>query len=235
VIAGPSSFLGLFADEARVEIPAIQRDYAQGRQDEHSREVRTRFIEALGGVLSTNAASAPLDLDFVYGRWKVDERILEPLDGQQRLTSLFLLHWYVASGEGRFDEFRSWIVRPDGSSSFTYRTRPAAREFFDALVRGPAPIVELKAEGRKVSAWLTDAVWFVSSWLRDPTVLGALTMLDAIHERFAGAAGTWSRLVSVDAPLIIFRLLPLASFNLSDDLYIKMNARGKPLTPFEVF
>ena len=69
-------------------LPVIQRDYAQGREDEHSREVRKHFIVALGTALSRDLAdAAPVDLDFVYGRRRVPERPLEPLDGQQRLTT----------------------------------------------------------------------------------------------------------------------------------------------------
>ncbi len=233
---GSSSFRELFGDGHRVEIPVIQRDYAQGREDEHSREVRRRFLDALGGVLdSERTDTAALDLDFIYGRWKVADRTLEPLDGQQRLTTLFLLHWYVASLDGAFDEFRSWITVPSGGACFTYRTRPAAREFLDALVRQPAPLGTIGAKSRALSDWVTDSVWFVRSWRRDPTVRGCLTMLDAIHGRFAASKEVWPRLVSTASPAIIFRLLLLENFDLSDDLYVKMNARGKALTPFEVF
>ena len=44
----------------------------------------------------------------------------------------------------------------------------------------------------------------------------------------------WTRLTSEEAP-IAFYYQPLKDFGLSDDLYIKMNARGKQLTPFENF
>lgn len=42
----------------------------------------------------------------------------------------------------------------------------------------------------------------------------------------------WNKLKSNIAP-IVFYYLPLKDFGLSDDLYIKMNGRGKPLTAFE--
>lgn len=233
---GISSFRGLFGEGQRVEIPVIQRDYAQGREDERSQEVRARFVKELASVLLKDGAGMPpLDLDFVYGRWKPDEQTLEPLDGQQRLTTLFLLHWYVASLDGAFDEFRSWITHERGGSCFTYRTRPAAREFFDALVQHAGPIQAFEAKLHAVSDWVTDSVWFVRSWLRDPTVRGCLTMLDAIHGALWGAQGLWRRLASTASPTIVFRLLLLENFGLSDDLYVKMNARGKALTPFEVF
>jgi hypothetical protein len=233
---GHTSFRALFGDGRRVEIPVIQRDYAQGRSDEHSREVRGRFLDALAGALDPTAKStATVDLDFVYGRWTAGAKMLEPLDGQQRLTTLFLLHWYLACLDGAFDEFQSWITMPGGGSCFTYRTRPSAREFFDALVLAPVPHAALGDEPQALSHWLTDAVWFVRSWLRDPTVRGCLMMLDAIHKRLHNAKGAWSPLVCETSPAITFHLLLLENFNLSDDLYVKMNARGKALTSFEAF
>jgi len=60
-------------------------------------------------------------------------------------------------------------------------------------------------------------------------------MLDAIHKRFARSVGLFSRLIDEVQPAITFQLLDLNNFGLSDDLYIKMNARGKPLTEFENF
>ncbi len=60
-------------------------------------------------------------------------------------------------------------------------------------------------------------------------------MLDAIHGFFRSSDGLYSRLVDEDHPAITFGLLPLEHFGLTDDLYIKMNARGKPLTAFETF
>jgi hypothetical protein len=69
---GNSSFRELFDDGHLVEIPVIQRDYAQGREDEHSREVRRRFPRRARSNRLVQKRWKPrtLDLDFVYGRWK---------------------------------------------------------------------------------------------------------------------------------------------------------------------
>ena len=78
-----------------IEIPIIQRDYAQGRKSKG--EVRDLFLQALYDYLEDNIPNR--DLDFVYGSTEVEEgnEKFIPLDGQQRLTTLFLLHWYLAS------------------------------------------------------------------------------------------------------------------------------------------
>ena len=61
--------------------------------------IRRNFLDAIVGAV-TSEQQVPLD--FVYGdvskrRVAGDGKVtLRPLDGQQRLTTLFLLHWYVA-------------------------------------------------------------------------------------------------------------------------------------------
>ncbi len=226
------TFRELFADGRRVEIPIIQRDYAQGRDDARSQQILDTFLRELRHVLVEPAAK-PLDLDFVYGRWR-DDGVLEPLDGQQRLTTLFLVHWYLAQRDGRQDELRAWLS--DGAHCrFSYRTRASAEELLDELVKETVAPASLGAPGWPLSRWLTDRAWFLGGWLRDPTVRGCLRALDAIHALFADVDGGYERLTSTEAPPVFFHVLHLADFGLSDDLYVKMNARGKALTGFEIF
>lgn len=217
-----------------VQVPIIQRDFAQGRESQT--EIRTAFLDAIFRALSKEPSdlSLPLDLDFVYG--SIDEvRSLTfyPLDGQQRLTTLFLLHWYLAYSDKKFDEFRSFMT-VDGKSRFTYEVRPSSREFFDALSVW-SPLDNWPQSYDSLRTAIEDQPWFFHWWKRDPTIKSALNMLDAIHEKFKNSEGFYDRIVGLDSPYITFQLLDLANFGLSDDLYIKMNARGKPLTAFEVF
>ena len=81
-----------FIQEHGVAIPLIQRDYAQGR--EGKAELRKRFLVNLSHALRNKDSNNPLILDFVYGVKDKNGNII-PLDGQQRLTTLWLLHWYI--------------------------------------------------------------------------------------------------------------------------------------------
>lgn len=72
-----------------ITIPRIQRAYAQGRSDAHAVKTRERFLSAIHAGLINNG----LTLDFIYGN--IQNGQLIPLDGQQRLTTLWLLHWYA--------------------------------------------------------------------------------------------------------------------------------------------
>jgi len=226
-------FSQLLDRHGRVEVPRIQRDYAQGREAES--EVREEFLAALHGALGLPIGDVklPINLDFIYGSVEgtVNTRFL-PLDGQQRLTTLFLLHWYTAWQDGCSADFKK-LMCPDGSSRFSYSVRPSSAEFFDALVN--FELGSLPEKGTKLSSLIRNQSWYFRYWRLDPTIQSILRMLDSIHEKFHDLKGGYARLTSVNNPAITFQLLDLENFGLSDDLYIKMNARGKPLTPFETF
>lgn len=228
------TFVGLFEGVQRpdfnpalasirsVEIPLIQRDYAQGRSTPKVEDIRLAFLDALRDAVLTDQR---LSLDFVYGG--VTNGVLRPLDGQQRLTTLFLLHWYLANRSARTTANAEW-------GSFAYDTRPSARRFCRLLMESSPPPDDRWDD---LSGWLVDQPWYLYVWEQDPTISSMLVMLDAIHEVFrdVDAAVAWDRLTDASEPAISFFVLPIEEVGAGDELYIKMNSRGKPLTEFETF
>ena len=213
---------------SKIEIPIIQRDYAQGREGKE--ELRKNFLTALREVVNDKS----LELDFVYG--SVKNKILQPLDGQQRLTTLFLLHWFVAVKENKLDDELKKLL-----TKFTYETRTSSREFCNDLINKGIDFNKLletdfydeeknKPKNNELSKSIINSSWFFLSWKRDPTIKSMLTMLDSIHHTFKDNTDVWDKLNKIS-----FHYIELQNFGLSDDLYIKMNARGKHLTDFENF
>ena len=222
-----TSYNGLFGRRSldgpvveHIEIPLIQRDYAQGRGGKSVQRIRDNFIDVLHRAI---LGGEPVSLDFVYG--DVEGGTLRPLDGQQRLTTLFLLHWYLAFRADQMGQLEGW-------KQFTYATRASARLFCERLVE------HQPGEGTtRLSEWIEDQAWYLQTWRHDPTIRSMLVVLDAIHERFRDddCLAAWNRLVHPGEPAISFHLLPIEQLGLNEDLYIKMNSRGKPLTEFENF
>lgn len=199
----------------KIAIPLIQRDYAQGRMDNDVNRVRRRFLDSLYNAV----VREPITLDFVYG--DIDEKgTMTPLDGQQRLTTLFLLHWYAAKKEKVSEDKYAFL------SKFSYETRYSARYFCAELVKFTPSF------GTKISKDIKNQAWFPFDWKNDPTISSMLVMLDAIDDRFRDVPDIWSKL---ENKAITFYFLPIKDMGLTDELYIKMNSRGKPLTPFEHF
>lgn len=219
------TFIGIFNSDFEIDqvtvrlkkivIPIIQRDYAQGRLDADVSRIRARFLESLHQAIVAN----PITLDFVYGDINA-EGIMTPLDGQQRLTALFLLHWFVAKKENIDTQEYLFL------QNFSYETRYSARDFCSFLIKFN-PIFE-----RKLSDEIVDQSWFPLDWKKDPTISSMLVMLDGISEKFSGTKGIWEKLKN---NAITFYFLPIKDMGLTDELYIKMNSRGKPLTQFEHF
>ena len=199
----------------KIVIPIIQRDYAQGRSGTEITRIRERFLESLFKAVTEK----PVTLDFVYGDID-DEGNMIPLDGQQRLTTLFLLHWYAAKKAGVSETDYEFLKK------FSYDTRYSARRFCIELVDYRPGF-----DGR-ISEEIVNQAWFPLDWENDPTISSMLVMLDAIDSKFKAIPDLWGKL---KAKSITFYFLPIKDMGLTDDLYIKMNSRGKPLTMFEHF
>lgn len=244
-----------FIQENEIEIPIIQRDYAQGRVGKES--LRKSFLGDLKKALDNEKPykDKAMKMDFVYGSVEHDK--MNPLDGQQRLTTLWLLHWYIALRAGKLNVTTAEIL-----NRFSYETRISSREFCGNLCN----IENFKEfDGTNIVGFITRQTWFYSAWKQDPTIQAMLRMLggtkekdkkgeniiDGIEELFPCPQDCeihegercviyrqfneyWDKLTDDNCPIIFYHL-PLKDFGLSDDLYIKMNARGKQLTSFENF
>jgi hypothetical protein len=234
------SFFKLFKEkEFRVVIPIIQRDYAQGRKSKS--EIRNNFLDALYTYLDENNPNR--DLDFIYGNINKSEDSIDflPLDGQQRLTTLFLLHWYlyqISDNTSLRIEFKNTLTK-DNKSLFTYKTRPSSTDFCNCLLNSEFDMNNLvpsdSSENNSLSKSIKNSPWYFLSWQNDPTIQAMLVMLDSINQKFKKRKDFFVRLMDLEKPIITFLFLNLSEFKLTDDLYIKMNSRGKPLTAFENF
>ncbi|WP_225034690.1 DUF262 domain-containing protein [Winogradskyella sp. SM1960] len=224
MINKPTSFFELI-DTSKIVIPIIQRDYAQGRTNQKVVKIRSKFLDALFVALENPAK--PIELDFIYGYNVKNENANSfiPLDGQQRLTTLFLLHWYAAFRENKQDEAKQVLI------NFTYEVRHSSKVFCESLVNYTPQSKEVD-----IKKQITNQSWFFTEWHNDPTVASMLVMLSAIQERYEalGVDNLWDMLVSDNSPIKFYNL-PMEKLGLADSLYIKMNSRGKPLTDFEHF
>lgn len=197
----------------KIVIPRLQRDYAQGRYDTHTNEIRKALLYDI-------FTKENISLNVIFGECIKDSQetlpIFLPVDGQQRLTTLFLLYIY------------DWKINNNpinGLNKFTYETRHSTTEFIEQLIMNNWPILEIKKIGNVGDA-IKNQGWFVWPWEEDPSVQGMLRMLDAIHEmRKIYPFPNLDR--------INFDFLDMGSLDLNETLYLKMNSRGKKLSDFE--
>ena len=128
-----AEFLG--EPNIKVVVPKIQRAYAQGRKSE--KNIRNQFVDELFTALENGTT---LELSFVYGsKIKTEDGSsirFELLDGQQRITTLVLLSWFLACASGK--EIPQFI------KSFNYETRTTSETFLKELADNPLDVINEK-------------------------------------------------------------------------------------------
>lgn len=219
--------------EKKIEIPHYQRDYVQGwtetngnkgtdkYENDKIKEIRQGFISKLFDSITREKN---LSLNLIFGSENGSNDFFVPVDGQQRLTTLFLVHWLIALKAGQLTKHQKVF------SNFIYQTRKTSNEFFNLLIsisHSPStPITKLVQTNNR----------FFSKHLADPTVLAVLVMIEEIERVFISI--DYQKVfeyLTGDRCLLSLDVINLGSYKLSDELYIKMNSRGKPLTYFEKF
>lgn len=228
------------------DIPIIQRDYVQGSDlNFEKREVFLKVIlDNLAGRMSEETGGG--NLDFIYGsayKNQSESAGFMPIDGQQRLTTLALIGWLLAqkcsSSQYSMPELR-------------YRTRHTTEQFCNSLRNYTLP----ENYGNLRQHLLTEPLWLAERWLSDPSVSAMIDLLEAVDLKLKSAEykdciDDMAKRFFEENPISFYLLdmnnplendeevlksqtsVPKPEFRLSEDLYIKMNARGKLLTPFE--
>lgn len=208
----------------RVVIPGIQRHYVQGANNPKAESVRKQFIKEIFTAIEKKQSD--FNLHFIYGPINTDgEDSFVPVDGQQRLTTLWLIARYAvekAEPSNRKDLQRLL-------SRFTYEDRINAKRFCQALTcedsrwditQDPNPDILCQD-------------WFLEYWKEDETVASMIRMLSTIHEE-------WNKHNTITIEDVLTAIASQIRFELNidrfgDDIYMKMNARGLQLTQWENF
>ncbi|CRF46372.1 DUF262 domain-containing protein [Helicobacter heilmannii] len=203
-----------------IEVPMLQRDYAQGRKSQ--KDIATKFLNALFQVLEDKKQT--LHLDLVYGYQDVE--VFKLIDGQQRITTLWLLHFLLFKKAGRLEDIKEAL------SHFTYHTRESSKEFCEKLLAEeeefsleikPSEMIEDK-EGTFGDAKDRE---------NDPTIKAIVHMLDLLYDALDQKSPQVLENYIEKLRGISFSVINMKKFGLGDDLYIKLNARGKLLSKFE--
>lgn len=216
----------------RIRIPAIQRNYVHGRDGKREQEIREHFVDSFLELVAGKVKK--ISLDFVYGCLEDSpgsgavQKLMIPIDGQQRMTTLWLLSVYFARQKCE-DSFDIESIF-DRLSRFEYTGRPLANAFCKWLV-------SKSAKNAGLTRQMLDAV--ASEWIADPTIDSMIRTLRCVLEKCSSLneiAKARSILfgASEDVKMSFF-FMPIDGVGNADDFYVKQNARGKSLTQWENF
>ncbi|HIZ89646.1 MAG TPA: DUF262 domain-containing protein [Candidatus Mucispirillum faecigallinarum] len=210
----------------KIVIPAIQRDYVQGLQ-----EYSAKFDIFLNILFNGLIGEKKISLDFIYGNIH-ENGVFEPIDGQQRITTLALLYYYIVNIR----------QKKHGNNIFkhiSYETRESATKFCK-LLREDEFTNYLSENLNKniISTIIKNYYKYYDIYDYDLTIESMINSLDKIENKYneyIKSNQNFDAINDINFDNITFHIFPMESFNLSDDLYIKMNGRGKLLSSFDNF
>lgn len=194
-------------------VPILQRDYVQGATE----SVIVPFLDEL--------LDSECDLNYIYGY--SENGCFIPVDGQQRLITLWLLHLYVHSRKTVAEPFKVVL---------TFQSREYASEFCVRLCEKLPALLATAGNKRSLDKEIQNQNWFITSWRKNATVVNMLHTLRYLHKKIneQNLDAIYNRLFVAQNPSITFAFLDMSEDNgLDDDIYIKMNGRGRTLSVFE--
>lgn len=201
----------------KIVIPEIQRDYVQGLE-EYTNQLNN-FLDVLFKALSSEDKCS---LDFIYGN--IENGVFEPIDGQQRITTLALLYYYI-------ENICNENINNNIFNKIVYKTKNTATDFCRLLSK--EYFIKYLHENKKneIISIIKDYKEYYDFYDYDLTIESMINTLNSIHIKYEKLSDKSN--LSFDN--ISFQIFPMKNFKLSDDLYIKMNGRGKQLSSFDNF
>lgn len=203
-------------------------------EDQLKENARKKVIDSNGGEPSTNVGFV---YAYVQGLLKVASDIrhipANLIDGQQRVTTYFLVLLWSARKSNRMREFMEWIQIPneaDGRDlSFDFKVRMLTHEFLCQLLSNV-----LEQENFDFSN-IGDATWYLNEYQKDVSIRSMTNALK-VWEVEWGIRNKDEASLCYDFLLnnVKFMFWPIGNPEQGEQLYITMNGRGKNLSEDEI-
>lgn len=236
-----SSYFKKLINDYIIYVPEFQRNYLQGDDSNESiKYKRDRLLDDIFNCIESQSKS--INLGFIYGR--VEEsykgKLFYPYDGQQRLTTLYFLYLLIYFKFNKYDEIDSI------KEKLSYQTRISTNRFIESFLSWILDSKEKdniyndfwNKDGKDLKGFIMSQDWFMmTEWNYDVSIINMLSIIVEISRRIKENLGDKTGIVNfIDKDKnnpFQFDFIYVDDISKSDDLYIKINARGKALSPFE--
>ncbi len=235
-----SSYFKKLINDYIIYVPEFQRNYLQGDDSKESiKDKRDRLLKDIFECIESQSKS--IDLGFIYGRVEQSYKgkLFYPYDGQQRLTTLYFLYLLIYFKYKKYDEINSI------KEKLSYQTRISTNRFIESFLSWILDSKEKdniyndfwNKDGKNLKGFIMSQDWFMmTEWNYDVSIINMLSIIVEISRRVKNL-GDITNIVNFinkdENNPFQFDFIYVDDISKSDDLYIKINARGKALSPFE--
>lgn len=215
-----------FGPKRIIVIPDLQRDYCWASTKIVTGDGQS-LVEAYVDDLilaSQKEKDAKMKMGLLYG-YEYPADNVQLCDGQQRLTTLFLISGVCLNKLGEKDNTLkaevSSIILHGNMSRLQYAIRDSSLSFINNLVQNGV-----------FHAEITEEPWFSNEYRRDPSVCNMILAIRQIDEKVANAE-TAKKLLNYILHNISFLYFDMQSRTYSEEQYVILNTTGYSLTPTE--
>ena len=229
------SLSDLFGGDTKVIIPDLQRDYCWGDKavvdvkTKKTRELVTDFVKNIIDLFE-NESNTILTMGLVYG-YEQPHNHIQICDGQQRLTTLFLLMGVInTKAGGYFDDYI--ISREERNDDFEPHLQYAIREstlyFLSDLARNVFISHNTSIQDIKSSNWYFNEYDF------DASIQSMISALQRIEDAFKDN----EHIDFVDFGKFVLNNLKVLYYDMEnrsrgEETYVVINTTGEPLSSTE--
>lgn len=227
----------LFSGTHKIIIPDLQRDYCWGDKIHTSekKELVTGFVSSLVEQFNNNQGTESLNLGLIYG-YEAPENHIQLCDGQQRITTLFLLLGMLnrAVPDNMFKQYLISdfeYVNDDKEPYLQYSIRESSLYFLSDLVCHF--FIHEKDDRYFVDdvEHIKDSAWFFREYDSDPSIQSIIRALSAIHTIIKKQEEIWC----IDFGTYITQKLTFMYYDMEnrkngEETFVVINTTGEPLT-----
>ena len=213
-------------DNDKIMIPDLQRDYCWGDED---KELVKGFIDDLLEM----DKSQPITMGLFYGYYdKFTPEHLQLCDGQQRLTTIFLIIGVINRKLG-FKQFERLLMssfereNDDNEPYLQYAIRDSSLYFLSDLTLHY--FLNPDIEGREQ---INKSPWFLNEFKLDPTVQSMLSAIKTIEESIQEQnKDDLIELGNFIADKLEFLFYDMGNRENGEETFVIINTTGEPLSP----
>ena len=202
-----------------VYIPDMQRDFCWGttRIDNTDITLFKNFINTLEQNISKKNKDFTMGLFYGY----TENKRLYLCDGQQRITSLYLILLYGYK-VGLVNEN---ILTRNNITTLQYAVRDSSLFFLNDLFVHIKHIEKIES--------IQDTDWYINEYNNDDTIINIMASLNTLEINYEDNNESLSKLVTYILNEINFIFIDMDTRENGEETYVLLNTTGEPLTRIE--
>ena len=227
----------LFSGTYKIIIPDLQRDYCWGDKihTTEKKELVTGFVSTLIEQFDNYQGSDSLNLGLIYG-YEAPENHIQLCDGQQRITTLFLLLGMLNKSIPN-NIFKKYLIsdfeynHDDREPYLQYAIRESSLYFLSDLVCHF--FIQNKEDDYFVDTveQIKESAWFFKEYNLDPSIQSMIRALSAVRDIIKDKTIDWCiNFGDFITKKLTFMYYDMENRKNGEETFVVINTTGEPLT-----